>query len=310
MTDHRTTIEKSLHTSLGTTIAEPPLPGASFVESSLSIANNRRARQRRWIIRILAGATLFGAGLLVGLRGRRPSTPVGGDDSDVPTVPDATNTVGFLDALPTLVGDVAPLLLPVFVVLGIAWLAIAQWRRSRIARPLPGAALLALAVASIGVGVLIAVRLAIGVYFIPSGSMEPSLSVDNRVVVARYDTDVEIGDVIIFRDRTAATANLDRIKRVVALAGDTVTVTRGQLLVNGRPSIALPIDPDHPIQRATPDDLFSVVVGQGEVFVMGDNYNNSRDSRHTGAIKQSDVVATVRWSTGGNLRLVETEPDR
>jgi signal peptidase I len=125
-------------------------------------------------------------------------------------------------------------------------------------------------------------------FYIPSGSMEPTLQKGDRVLVNKvsYDLhDVHRGDVIVFElddDDVAEDGIRDLIKRVIGLPGDTIESREGVVYVNDRPLTEPYLadgmvtgDPEDsqnpPIDRQT--------VPEGHVFVLGDNRSNSADSR-------------------------------
>jgi signal peptidase I len=90
------------------------------------------------------------------------------------------------------------------------------------------------------------------------------------------------GDVIVFeypRDPSR-----DFIKRVIGLPGETIEIRAGQVLVNGQP-LEEPFGPNPGSYTAPP-----VTVGQGEVFVLGDNRNNSSDSHAWGTLPMDYVI--------------------
>lgn len=143
-------------------------------------------------------------------------------------------------------------------------------------------------------------------FIIPSGSMENTLKVGDRVIAEKV-TQPERGDIVVFRDsggwlgphpmvdRTAVgdalefvgllpdTSDNYLIKRVIGMPGDTVSCcdAEGRLLVNG-----YPLEEDAYLYRSeegepvAPSDVdFRVVVPEGSMFVMGDHRNASADSR-------------------------------
>lgn len=131
-------------------------------------------------------------------------------------------------------------------------------------------------------------------FYIPSGSMLPTLQIDDRVLVNKvsYDLhDVNRGDLVVFErpglaDAPADTGEADDlIKRVIGLPGDSVEVRDSVVYVNGA-ALDEPYLPDGlQFGNAPP-----VVVPDDHVFVMGDNRPDSRDSRAFGPVPVEDIV--------------------
>jgi len=143
-------------------------------------------------------------------------------------------------------------------------------------------------------------------FYIPSGSMEPTMLVDDKIVVQKVSSwagGVGRGDIVVFDDpggwldetESREPANvlqdvLERvglfpsgghlIKRVVGIGGDhVVCCTDGRLSVNG----AVVDEPYLYDNMSTDDVLFDVTVPDGRLWVMGDNRGNSRASpQHIG----------------------------
>ncbi len=159
-------------------------------------------------------------------------------------------------------------------------------------------------------------------FYIPSGSMLPQLQIDDRVVVSKLAYrmhDPRRGDIVVFDapgeqvpDTSPLPARLLRglvqsiglaapstdeyIKRVVALPGERVEGHDGKLLIDGRELVEPYLPPGEPTS-----EFAAVVVPPGTVWVMGDNRDNSADSRVFGPIPESTVVgrAFVRvWPPG------------
>lgn len=146
----------------------------------------------------------------------------------------------------------------------------------------------------VAVGVSIVVRLFLfQVFYIPSGSMEPTLHVGNRVVVDKVTTrftEPSRGDVVVF-DRPPAfgdTSIKELIKRVVARGGDSIEARDGQVYING----VLDSEPYLPPGTIT-DRLPLQKVPKGYLFMMGDNRGNSADSRVFGAVSENLVVGVA-----------------
>lgn len=134
-------------------------------------------------------------------------------------------------------------------------------------------------------------------YEIPSGSMEQTIEVGDRVFsekVSYMFGDPVQGDIITFEDPADSERVL--IKRVIATGGQTVDLRDGVVYVNGTPL-------DEPYAQGKPSyDLNSGItypytVPEGYVWVMGDNRTNSADSRAFGAIPLESVTghAVLRY---------------
>lgn len=133
-------------------------------------------------------------------------------------------------------------------------------------------------------------------YFIPSGSMEPTLQIGDRVMVDKLAVDfgtINIGDVIVFKSSPAVVAAChdavpDLVKRVVALPGDTIASIGNRIYVNDK---LLKENWTHiePLGRPIP----TTVVPKGDYYVLGDNHPNSCDSRYWGFVPRSSIVGKV-----------------
>jgi signal peptidase I len=149
-------------------------------------------------------------------------------------------------------------------------------------------------------------------FFIPSRSMEPTLDVGDRVVVNRLAYrlgDPAHGQVVVFLRPTATEqappsgplswfrravaqglggtppGSEDLIKRVVGLPGDTIEGRNGHLLRNGRR-----VDEPYLRDNAFTSDFKPVRVKPDHLWVMGDNREDSADSRVFGQIHRSSLV--------------------
>jgi len=134
-------------------------------------------------------------------------------------------------------------------------------------------------------------------FYIPSGSMEPTLRPGDRVLVRKVLYTPERGDIIVFSDPKggpgpdrgfvggflhwlsegigfARPEHEDFIKRVIGLPGESVEIRNGRLFVDG-----LQIPEPYLEGREDTRDYGPVRVPDGELFVLGDNRLNSNDSR-------------------------------
>ena len=136
-------------------------------------------------------------------------------------------------------------------------------------------------------------------FYIPSLSMYPALHVGDRVLVNKLSYkvhDVNRGDIIVFeRPASEAASDIpDLIKRVVGLPGEEVVIEGGHVFIDGNqlPESYLPEGTSTTADNA-PNKCTRVepcVVPNGDVWVMGDNRNDSKDSRYFGTIDQKSIV--------------------
>jgi len=127
---------------------------------------------------------------------------------------------------------------------------------------------------------------------IPSGSMEDTLLVGDFLLVSKFlywFTDPQPGDVIVFK--YPLDPSRDFIKRCVAVEGQTVEIRQKELYVDGR-RISLPPQGKHVDSRIyqqginTRDNFGPITVPAEHIFVLGDNRDNSRDSRYWGFLNE------------------------
>jgi signal peptidase I len=149
-------------------------------------------------------------------------------------------------------------------------------------------------------------------FFIPSGSMIPQLNVGDRVVVSKLAYrlhDPHRGDIVVFDAPNQVAVKDDQglpgkvvkgilesiglstpsteeyIKRVIGLPGDRVEGRDGRVYVNDR-ELVEPYLPQGPTTR----DFEPVELGADQLWVMGDNRENSSDSRVFGPITEDTIV--------------------
>ncbi|MFO7990271.1 MAG: signal peptidase I [Thermodesulfobacteriota bacterium] len=147
---------------------------------------------------------------------------------------------------------------------------------------------------------------------IPSGSMLETLQIGDHILVNKFIYGIKIpftdgrvlipfkdpqpGDIVVFK--YPEDPSKDFIKRVVAVAGDTVSIVDKQLYVNGEPVT----DEPYAMYSRLPthvDNMAPVKVPEDKLFVMGDNRDNSHDSRFWGFVDLSAVKGEafmIYWS--------------
>ena len=140
-----------------------------------------------------------------------------------------------------------------------------------------------------GVVALILIHFVIRSFYIPSESMLPTLEVNDFILVNEliYDfTDPSRGDIVVFHPPPTYTGDkTDLIKRVVGVENDVIEVKEGHLFLNG-------VKIQENFILDTMDGAYGpTTVKKGHVFVMGDNRNNSRDSRFSlGQVPFQNIV--------------------
>ncbi len=157
---------------------------------------------------------------------------------------------------------------------------------------------------------------------IPSGSMIPTLEIGDHILVNRFIYGFRIpytrvrllpftmpqrGDVIVFvypEDNSK-----DFIKRVIGIGGDTVEIRDKRIFLNGQPwedPHGVYTDPRVMPRNMDPRDNFGPVkVPSDQLFVMGDNRDNSRDSRywgfvHVGEVKGKAFLIYYSWDSSNH----------
>ena len=190
-----------------------------------------------------------------------------------------------------------------------------------------------------GEAILIAVVLALFIrtfvvqaFKIPSGSMKPTLLVGDHILVNKFIYGVKLpfsditlisvkdpkrGDVVVFK--FPEDPKKDFIKRVIAVAGDTVQIRNKKVYINDKPiddPHGTHLDPHSIPGEARPRDNFGpVTVPPKSLFVMGDNRDHSYDSRFWGFVNLSAVKGKafilywswdkdntgIRWGRLGHL---------
>jgi signal peptidase I len=165
------------------------------------------------------------------------------------------------------------------------------------------------AVIVVVVAVLVAVLLrtfVVQTFFIPSGSMEPTLQIGDRILVNKLSYHlhgVDRGDIVVFSrpptENCGGPEVNDLVKRVIGLPGDVISVSGGYVYIDGKrldeawlPSteqgITVPGPPGNSSNLAQP-----YRVPANDYFVMGDNRTDSCDSRYWGPISKSLIVGKV-----------------
>jgi len=164
-------------------------------------------------------------------------------------------------------------------------------------------------------------------FYIPSGSMEDTLLIGDHLFVNRFIygpagdlgrkllplRDVRRGDIVVFRSKEDPT--IDMVKRCIGLPGDEIRMVDKRLFLNGQPvedseyaerrdPIVYQDVPAYPSQLRRRDNFGPFVVPPGHYFCLGDNRDDSNDSRFWGALPAHLVKGRaewIYWSYGGRM---------
>ena len=168
---------------------------------------------------------------------------------------------------------------------------------------------------------------------VPTGSMNPTIVEGDRILVDKaayglripftevrltHGADPQRGDIVIF---PSPKDGMTLVKRVIGLPGDTIELRDEQLRINGRPVDYAPLEPEISAQLSEPERASGVFateklpghthavmaikgvpamrtfgptpVPAGQYFMMGDNRDNSFDSRYFGTVDRDQIVGRV-----------------
>jgi len=126
------------------------------------------------------------------------------------------------------------------------------------------------------------------VFWIPSSSMEPSLNINDRILVNKviyHFVPPHRMDILVFRQvAPEGTPKRDLIKRLIGLPGETLEVKQGIIYINGKP-----IEEKHAMNQDYAD-YGPVKIPADSYFMMGDNRPASADSRYWGVLPKKLVI--------------------
>ena len=151
---------------------------------------------------------------------------------------------------------------------------------------------------AIAIGLAAAARAAVHIYAIPSRSMAPTLEAGDQIVVTRYvRSRPERGHVIVFREPAGGEELI--VKRVIGVPGDLVDSRLGRVRIGGH-TLAEP----YVLRTAASGAISPQVIPADSYYVLGDNRDDSVDSRSWGVVPRQHVVGRARmilWSTDAQI---------
>ncbi|MBQ6910112.1 MAG: signal peptidase I [Synergistaceae bacterium] len=133
-------------------------------------------------------------------------------------------------------------------------------------------------------------------FWIPSGSMIPTLEIGDRVLVAKFwnwFAAPSRGSIYVFR--YPVDKERDFVKRVIALPGDTVNISNGIVYINGDP-LDEPYVKNHDTFTFRRSHVFPEIpftIPEGKYLMLGDNRPNSQDGRFWGFVSDEDLRGPV-----------------
>jgi signal peptidase I len=132
-------------------------------------------------------------------------------------------------------------------------------------------------------------------FYIPSGSMEPTRLIGDRIVVDKVSVDlgsINRGDIVVFKapptENCGGEPVTDLVKRVIGLPGDHLSSVGNTIYVNGRA-----LKEAWPHTEPLGPTITATTIKAGTYFVMGDNHNNSCDSRFWGLVPKGNIIGKV-----------------
>ena len=146
--------------------------------------------------------------------------------------------------------------------------------------------------------------------YIPSGSMEPTLEINDRLIIEKMSyrfRSPERGDVVVFSPTEKLLQQNFKdafIKRVIGLPGEKIQVKGGRVYVNDKPLR------EKYIEEEPQYDYGPVTVPEEQYLVLGDNRNNSYDSHYWGFVPKENLIgrAVVRFWPLDRAGSLDREP--
>jgi signal peptidase I len=131
-------------------------------------------------------------------------------------------------------------------------------------------------------------------FYIPSGSMEPTLQIGDRIIVDKLAVEfgtIHTGDILVFKAPKAVATVCgddvaDLVKRVIGVPGDHLKSVGNTIYVNGKPLK----QPWTHVALIGDKPIAPTYVTKNHYFMMGDNEPDSCDSRYWGLLPRSDVI--------------------
>ena len=132
-------------------------------------------------------------------------------------------------------------------------------------------------------------------FVVPPGSMEDTIEIGDQILAQKVSLElgqpVKQGDIVVFHNPDGTSEHDVLVKRVIATSGQTVDLQDGHVVVDGQT-----LDEDYTTGMSWPLSVqvsYPYTVPDDCVWVMGDNRENSADSRYFGPVDRSDLIAVA-----------------
>ena len=131
-------------------------------------------------------------------------------------------------------------------------------------------------------------------------SMEPNLHSGQRLLINKVFYkfhEPERGDIIVFPPPNNPGSSVDYIKRIIGLPGETVEIRDGIVYIHQEDGTVLALDEHDFIDNPPNSPFYGSTIPPGNYFVLGDNRNNSNDSRSGWTVSLQDIIGKAWLST-------------
>ena len=139
---------------------------------------------------------------------------------------------------------------------------------------------------------------------VPLGSMENTIMTGDRLIGSRLSykfSDPKRGDIIIFR--WPDDESIYFVKRIIGMPGDTVRISKGKVYLNNS---GIPLDEPYIKEEMIPEEDVEYKVPENSYFMLGDNRNNSADSRRwrNTFVHKDKIVAKVLFEYFPKIKII------